>query len=154
MLELLSRVWDKTPYWKLRLKGSSRQIFFLSPFSKVAELIETMNSVTAKYDYLVDEIGCYVQPMVQGRGCHIEFNLPCDESHTAEMATVKELFTDASETLMKNGAYFSRPYGLWADMVYDGNAELVEAFRKLKGIYDPANILNPGKLCFGEKEYG
>ncbi|MFC1900672.1 FAD-binding oxidoreductase [Chloroflexota bacterium] len=154
ILELLSGVWEKTPYWKLRRKGSSREIFFLSPFSKVPELIECTRDTAARHGYPVDEISCYVQPMVQGRGCHIEFTLPCDESNAAEMAMVEELFTDASEILMKNGAYFSRPYGQWADMVYSGNTELVMAFKKLKGIFDPNNILNPGKLCFKETMSG
>lgn len=154
VLELLSGVWEKTPYWKLRRKGSSHQIFFISPFSKVTELIACMKDTAVKHDFPPDEMGCYVQPVVQGRGCHIEFNLPCDESDTAEMAGVKELFADASEALMKNGAYFSRPYGSWADMVYNGHTELVTALRKLKGIFDPNNILNPGKLCFKETVRG
>lgn len=154
VLALLSGVWGKTPYWKLRLKGSSRQIFFLSPFSKVSELIGCIKDTAIKHDFPPDEIGCYIQPVVQGRGCHIEFNLPCDESDDGEMAAVKDLFTDAPEILMKNGAYFSRPYSLWADMVYKNNTELVTVLKKLKGIFDPNNILNPGKLCFGEKVHG
>ncbi len=154
VLELLSGVWDKTPYWKLQRKGSSRRIFFLSPFSKVTELIACMKDMAIKHGFPPEEIGCYVQPVVQGRGCHIEFNLPCDESDTAEMAGVKELCTTAPEVLMKNGAYFSRPYGSWADIVYEGNNELVTALRKLKGIFDPNNILNPDKLCFKETVRG
>jgi FAD/FMN-containing dehydrogenase len=113
-----------------------------------------MKGVAAKFDYPGDDIGCYVQPMVQGRGCHCEFNIPCDESNTGEMAEVRKLFMDASETLMKNGAFFSRPYGPWADMVYSRYAEGVTALRKLKDIFDPDNILNPGKLCFQETTYG
>jgi FAD/FMN-containing dehydrogenase len=65
-----------------------------------------------------------------------------------EMAVVQKLFMDASETLMKNGAFFSRPYGSWADMVYSRYPDGVTALKKLKDIFDPNHILNPGKLCF------
>ena len=153
-LELLSSPWNREPYWKLRHKGSCRDILFLTTLSKIPGFIELMKGVAAKFDYPGDDIGCYVQPMVQGRGCHCEFNIPCDESNAGEMAEVRKLFMDASETLMKNGAFFSRPYGPWADMVYSRYAEGVTALRKLKDIFDPDNILNPGKLCFQETTYG
>jgi len=148
VLELLSSPWNKEPYWKLRSKGSCHDIFFLTPLSKVSKFVGLMKGVVAKYRYSSDEVGCYIQPMVQGRGCHCEFNLPCDESNPGEVAEVQKLFMEASETLLKNGAFFSRPYGPWANMVYGRYAEGVAALRKLKGIFDPNNILNPGKLCF------
>jgi FAD/FMN-containing dehydrogenase len=148
ILELLSSSWNKEPYWKLRYKGSCHDIFFLALLSQAPGFIELMKGVAANYHYPSDDIGCYLQPMVQGRGCHCEFNLPGDESNVEEMTEVRRLFDDASETLMKNGAFFSRPYGSWADMVYSRDAEGVTALRKLKGIFDPTNILNPGKLCF------
>ncbi|HJW29770.1 MAG TPA: FAD-linked oxidase C-terminal domain-containing protein, partial [Saprospiraceae bacterium] len=94
------------------------------------------------------EIGGYIQPMVQGRGCHCEFNLPCDQSDSKELAEVQRFFMDASKTFMANGAFFSRPYGPWADPAYGRFTEGVIALRKLKSIFDPNNILNPGKLCF------
>jgi FAD/FMN-containing dehydrogenase len=147
-LELLSSPWEKEPYWKLRHKGACHDVFFLATLSKAPGLIELAKSVAAGYHYPADDIGCYVQPMVQGRGCHCEFNLPCDESDSAEVAEVKKLFVGLSETLLKNGAFFSRPYGPWAGMVYGRFTEGVAALRKLKGIFDPNNILNPGKLCF------
>jgi len=148
VLELLSNPWHKEPYWKVRARGSCREIFFLAPLSQAPGYIETMSRVVARYRYPKNDIGGYIQPVVQGRGCHCEFNLPCDESSATEMAEVKRLFVDASETLMKNGAFFSRPYGLWSDMVYSKYGEGVTALKKLKGIFDPNNILNPGKLCF------
>lgn len=153
-LELLSNPWNKEPYWKLRYKGSCHDIFFLTTLSKIPGFIKLMKDVAAGSDYPSGDIGCYVQPMVQGRGCHCEFNIPCDESNAKEMTEVRKLFIDASETLIKNGAFFSRPYGLWADMVYSRYSEGVTALRKLKDIFDPDNILNPGKLCFQETIHG
>jgi FAD/FMN-containing dehydrogenase len=65
-----------------------------------------------------------------------------------EVCAADGLFLDASRTLMDSGAYFSRPYGAWADMVYGRYDEGAAALKKLKSIFDPMNILNPGKLCF------
>lgn len=148
IFELLSNPWLKEPYWKLRPKGACHDIYFLSPLSKMHEFINIMNNVLAKNNHSEDDIGCYIQPMVQGRGCHCEFNLFCDESDANERDKTRQLFMDGSETLMKNGAFFSRPYGPWADMVYDKNGQEVIALKKLKDIFDPNNVLNPGKLCF------
>jgi len=148
VFELLSNPWSKEPYWKLRYKGACHDIFFLAPLSKASKFVDLMKGVASKHRYPSDDLGCYIQPMVQGRGCHCEFNLSCDSSHTEEVADVQKLFMDASETLMNNGAFFSRPYGPWADMVYSRYAEGTLALKKLKYIFDPNCILNPGKLCF------
>jgi hypothetical protein len=147
-LELLSNPWYGEPYWKLRYKGSCHDIFFLTTLSKVPQFIGLMKEVVSKHHYPSDDVGCYIQPMVQGRGCHCEFNLSCDESDVKEAAEVQKLFMEASRTLMNNGAFFSRPYGPWSDMVYGQDAEGVAALNSLKRIFDPNNILNPGKLCF------
>jgi FAD/FMN-containing dehydrogenase len=147
-LELLSNPWHREPYWKLRGKTSCHDIFFLSPLSKVSKFIGLMKEIVSKHNYPMDEVGCYVQPLVQGRGCHCEFNLPCEKSNIGEVAEVQKLFMDASETLMNSGAFFSRPYGPWSDMVYRRDAAGVAALKSLKRLFDPNRILNPGKLCF------
>ena len=147
VLELLSGPWEKEPYWKLRHGGSCHDIFFLTTLSKVSSYIRILKKTAVKCRYQ-GEIGGYIQPMVQGRGCHCEFNLPCDQSDSKELAEVQRFFMDASKTLMSNGAFFSRPYGPWADPAYGRFTEGVNALRKLKNIFDPNNILNPGKLCF------
>ena len=41
------------------------------------------------------------------------------------------------------------PYGSWAQPVYNRDAAARDALRKVKAIFDPAGVLNPGKLCFG-----
>ena len=48
----------------------------------------------------------------------------------------------------RQGAYFSRPYGIWANMVYKADARTTVVTQKVKDIFDPNNVMNPGKLCF------
>jgi FAD/FMN-containing dehydrogenase len=145
--KLLSDVWEKEPYWKLRYRRFYHEIFFLTTLSQTSKFINLVEKIAARYSYPLQDIGCYVQPMVQGRGCYLEFGFPSDDT-AAEKSTEFEMFMDASETLMKNGAHFNRPYGPWAEMAYSRYAEGVKVLKKLKGVFDPNNILNPGKLCF------
>ncbi len=148
LLDLLKGPWTKQPYWKLRVKGSCCDIFFLSALSRAAGLIEIMSELVNKYPDLRNNTGGYIQPQVQGRGCHCEFNLFYDETNPAEKDEVERLFMEASKTLMSKGAFFSRPYGPWANLVYADNAAEVQALKKLKNAFDPYNVLNPGKLCY------
>jgi FAD/FMN-containing dehydrogenase len=147
-LDMLGRPDYGEPYWKLRPRGSVREIFYLSPFSKVAHLATVMERTRQKAGFAAEDLGAYIQPCVQGRGCHSEFDLFFDETDSQETELVRELFFEASRELMAQGAFFSRPYGPWAPMVYEQYGEGVAALRKLKDIFDPKHILNPGKLCF------
>ena len=49
---------------------------------------------------------------------------------------------------MNQGAYFDRPYGPWADMVYQRAGHYTTKLKEIKKALDPQGILNPGKLCF------
>ena len=49
---------------------------------------------------------------------------------------------------MNEGALFTRPYGDLAPMVYERAASYVMALKRVKKIFDPNNIMNPGNLCF------
>jgi FAD/FMN-containing dehydrogenase len=148
--ELLSmlRKPSEEPYWKLRGKGLCYEIFFIAIRDKLSELIRVMNEVAEQQDYPIPEMGVYIQPVVQSTGYHCEFNLFFDPSNPKEVARVRKLSTAAPEALAVRGAFFSRPYGPWADMVYRMDAQTTIGLRKIKGIFDPNNVLNPGKLCF------
>lgn len=136
------------PYWKLRYKGGFQDIFFLTTLDRVPVFVEVMYDIATQYGYASSDISIYVQPMVQGTSCHCEFNLFYDPTHAKETAKIRELYIKASEALMNAGAFFSRPYGTVVDMVYRRDAETTAALRKVKPIFDPNNIMNPGKLCF------
>jgi len=139
---------SREPYWKLAYKGGCQDIFFVTTLDKTPKFVETMYSLAEALNYSCSDIGVYIQPVHQGVSCHCEFSLPFDPSNKVEVTRVKELYTKASEELLKQGAFFSRPYGMWANMVYNRDVQTTIVLKKIKEIFDPNNVMNPGKLCF------
>jgi hypothetical protein len=147
LLELLCRPCGE-PYWKLRYKGDVQELFFLTTLDRTPGFVETMNTVSRQRRYPASEIGVYIQPVHQGVACHCEFILPFSRRSESEVKVTGELLQDGSSRLFGQGAYFSRPYGMWAEMVFKADAATMRAIRKIKKIFDPNNVMNPGKLCF------
>ena len=133
--------------WKQTYKGACQDIFFMTTLDKVPEFVSTVFAAANALRYPVSDIGIYLQPQHQGTACHCEFNLPYDSGNRIETDRVRELLETSSEALVRQGAYFSRPYGIWADLVYNRDARNREVIRTIKGIFDPGNVMNPGKLC-------
>jgi FAD/FMN-containing dehydrogenase len=135
-------------HWKLREKGGATEIFFLTTLDRVPGFIDAVNVVARTHRYPTDAIGVCVQPQHTGTAQHVEFTLPFDPRNRADVATARGIHDQASRALAREGAYFSRPYGAWADLVYSRDASARAVLRTAKRIVDPNNILNPGKLCF------
>jgi len=139
---------SREPYWKLDYKGGFQDIFFLTTLNRTPEFVNTMSSVAEENGYPSADTGVYIQPLHQGANCHCEFILPFDQSNPKEATGMRQLFIKASDAFLKQGAFYSRPYGIWADMAYKQDAQSTAVLKKIKGIFDPNNIMNPGKLCF------
>jgi FAD/FMN-containing dehydrogenase len=136
------------PYWKLRPRGGCEDIFFVTIYDKIPGLMAAMNDMADAAGYSAADMGVYLQPIVQGSNCHVEFNLFYDPSSPKEVERVKKLSGDAVKELGCRGAFFSRPYGENARMIVNKDAATVDALKKVKSIFDPNNIMNPGRLCF------
>jgi hypothetical protein len=132
--------------WKLDATGACADVFFVTTLQEAPSFVEIAGIVADAHDYPVDEIGVYIQPQHQGVTHHVELSLPY---HPADAESVRELADELAFNLMNTGAYFSRPYGSWARPVYNRDAASRDALRKVKAIFDPNGVLNPGKLCFG-----
>jgi FAD/FMN-containing dehydrogenase len=139
---------SKEPYWKLGYKGGCQDIFFLTTLNRTPEFVRTMYSVAEAQGYPTSDIGIYIQPVHQGASCHCEFSLPFNTGNQIEVTKMQGLFAEASEQLLKAGAFFSRPYGIWADMAYNKDAQSTMVLKKVKEIFDPNHVMNAGKLCF------
>jgi len=136
------------PYWKLRYKGASQDVFFLTINDKVEGSVKAMNDMADKAGYPASDVGVYIQPIVQGTGVHVEFNLFYDPANKSEAERVKALTSDATKGLMALGAFFSRPYGDLAKVITNRDGASVAVLNKLKKTFDPNNVMNPGKVCF------
>ena len=133
------------PYWKLRYKGACEDIFFLSIHNKLEEQIACMKQEAEKAMYPASTLGVYIQPVVQGTSYHCEFNLFFDAADTSERMRLKALTTTATKRLMDRGAFFSRPYGEDAGIIVNRDGATANVLKKIKAIFDPNGIMNPGK---------
>ena len=139
---------SEEPYWKIRRKGACQDIFFLTTLDRVPSFITVMQEQASQHGYTASDIGTYIQPMVQGTSCHCEFDIFYSPGNETEAAKALEFYSSAGEALIGAGAFFSRPYGIIVDEIYRRDEETTAALRKVKKIFDPNNVLNPGKLCF------
>ncbi|RJP15964.1 MAG: FAD-binding oxidoreductase [Candidatus Abyssobacteria bacterium SURF_5] len=136
------------PYWKLEWGGGCQDLPFICSFEQAPALVQVMRDAAAADNFPLDDLGIYIQPVCQGHGHHVEFSLFHEAGNQRKREKTKALYLSAARALMESGAFFSRPYDLLADMVFNRDAASRDALRKLKNIFDPHNILNPGKLCF------
>jgi FAD/FMN-containing dehydrogenase len=136
------------PYWKLRCQGAFEDVLFLTINDKIESLIAVMNDQAEKAGYPVADMGVYVQPVVQGTGVHVEFTLFYDPASAGEAKKVRGLAAAAVKNLMAHGAFFSRPYGENTGIIVNRDAASAAMLTKLKKIFDPNHVMNPGKAGF------
>ncbi len=133
--------------WRTRAKGAYQDIFFLTNFERIPEFISKVESKFPK------DLGIYIQAINQGTSYYCEFNLFYDSNNENVVTTIKDKFLEISTILMDSGAFFNRPYGVWAKEVYKRHSDTTQiALKKVKKIFDPNNVLNPGVLCFDDDE--
>jgi FAD/FMN-containing dehydrogenase len=139
---------SREAYWKLVYKGGCQDIFFITTLDKTPNFVKSMSSVSATNGYQVTDVGVYIQPRHQGVNCHCEFNLPYNPEAPEEVSHIRGLYTRASDTMLNQGAFFSRPYGIWANMAFNRDPKSAALLKNIKNVFDPKGIMNPGKLCF------
>ena len=129
-------------------RGSCHGLMFYSTGAALSKIEEAIAKVAAKYNYSWGDVGAYVQPVERARSFYCVYDLHCESASAADVERVKALFHEASEAAIDAGAFFDRPYGVWADMMYRRSGNYAEYLKKVKAQLDPNNIMNPGKLCF------
>jgi len=150
MVDLVSRP-SEEPYWKLRKRGACQDVFFLTTLDRTPEFIRAMDGLSRELGFARENMGAYIQPIRHGTGCHLEFNLMHDPTSPEDTDKVPVLFDRAGRACLDLGGFFSRPYGPWSKLAYAQCPDTVSALRKIKNIFDPRGVMNPGKLCFNKE---
>ncbi len=150
LLPMLRNPWpERVTYWKQRYKGGCQSLFFIAKPARASEFISRVEETAARHSYPVADIGGYLQPIEHNRACHLEFTFFYDPASRSEVERVRSLYAEAAEVLLSAGALFTRPYGKeLSRLVYQRAADYTMALRRVKKIFDPNNIMNPGNLCF------
>ena len=125
-------------YWKLK-RGAERELLTLVPPSAASAVLSEMRSA-------FPDAGFIISPQVQGRAFRIECDLYLEDD-AAQTAAVDDALFSLAGRVQPLGAYFDRPYGRLPELLYRDPVS-VKAMRKLKSVFDPDGVLNPGKLCF------
>ncbi len=149
LLPMLRKPWPKeVTYWKKRYKGACQSLFFITKPASAPKFINKVEEIAVRHNYSVSDIGGYLQPIEHNRACHLEFDFFYDPASYPEVEKVRSLYNEAASVLLNEGALFTRPYGELAKLVYERAAGYTMALRRVKKIFDPNNIMNPGNLCF------
>jgi FAD/FMN-containing dehydrogenase len=139
---------SQAPYWKTRFEGAFQDIFFLTTLDKSPLFNSMMDELSRRTAFPPENIGMYIQPVVHGTSCHCEFNLYYNPADAARSAGVASLIDTSVPEIAARGGFFSRPYPAWKDAAYRHHESTAAMQKKIKQIFDPAGVLNPGKLCF------
>jgi len=146
MLAEMLRPWGMLK--KFNYRGWVHDVSFKAPVESVPDLERLLYGLAQRYGYPEPDVGGAMIPLERGRGMHCEFDFHCNHDDEKETDRVHELWLAVSAELMNHGAYFDRPYGAWAEMVYNRAGGYTEKLKQIKKELDPNNIMNPGKLCF------
>jgi hypothetical protein len=147
LLGLLRGGWPEDKlYWKFVYRGCCEDLFFLTTMEKIPMFYKVLIELLTTSG--MTDVGFYIQPIEYGRACHFECNLYYNRSDLKQIDRVRYLHIKAIKLLLDSGALFTRPYGVLANLVYERAGNYTETLKKLKALYDPVNILAPGKLCF------
>jgi len=149
LLKILRNPWPAdVPYWKNSVKGACQTLSFHTRPLKAKHFVSLVEEIASRHAYSVRDIGIYIQPIEHNRACRPEFSFFYDPQNAEEKAAVRRLYKEAAIALINEGAVFTRPYGELAPIVYERATGYVTQLRRLKKVFDPNNIMNPGNLCF------
>ena len=149
LLSVLRKPWpaEKT-YWKNAWKGGSQSLFFIARPVSSPLYVDIVKREAAQHGYPMSDLGIYIQPIEHNRACHMEFTFFYNPTDSSEKARTASLYRNTALALMNQGAFFTRPYGELASMMYERAAGYTMTLKRLKKVFDPKNIMNPGNLCF------
>lgn len=129
-------------YWKERDGRTVTNLFILNTMDKIGFYTALAEEAVKHCGLDAGNLAVYAQPSQMGRNCHIEF------IYSADPGKAQQLEETLSVTLLDNGAFFSRPYGVITEEVYNRYADQKKYMPVMKEFFDENRIMAPGRLCY------
>lgn len=133
------------PKWS-QFKGARNTIPFIASVEDIPVYNKAAFNLAERHGYPKEDIGCTAVPSDGNGRLHYAFSFARDLSDPRDTGRACSLYMSACRELAKLGAYFSRPYGIMVELMYNRAPTYHETIKKIKHIIDPNNIMNPGKL--------
>lgn len=132
--------------WRHGLSGHCLSVIFLSTLDRAPNYLATFAEAAEEAGVDHSFLGVYIQPVVQNHACHFELLVPFDPDDAEAVGAMKALERELCTRLIRDGAFFSRPYGAARDMAFLDNPGNNKLIKLAKDLFDPSGLLNPGKF--------
>ena len=139
---------EDQPYWKFLAKGGCHDIAFHTTFENLPKIVKEAKEFLLKTGLDQTALGVYIQPLEYGRAYYTQFHFfydPRDQMQKQKMIQLDQAF---NQKLLFSRVLFNTPYGAQSSLIYDHATIYANTLKKVKKIFDPGEIMNPGRLCF------
>jgi hypothetical protein len=130
-----------------RYKGAFNPIFCYTTRENLSSFHDLIIGLTNTHKYPPEDTGFFILPLNHGATFYFEPGFYRNPQDEGESKRVERLFLETSSQLISQGAFFDRPYPLWANEVYARASHYHGKIKEIKEMVDPHNIMNPGKLA-------
>ena len=146
LLLALSR--PSEPHWKTRAAGGFRDLFFLTTLDKTPAFAASIGDLAGKRDYPSRPHRGLYSAHSPGHELPLRVQFLLRRRHRRRGTGSGRHGPGRRGGCGPEGGFFSRPYLAWRQTAYRRAPAAVAMQKKIKKIFDPKGILNPGKLCF------
>lgn len=128
-----------------RYKGAYNFIPAYVPTKRIPTAEKMVREMACEYGYPEEDISIFMLPVHVG-AYYFEAGFHRNPADPHETEKVEKLFYESAKRLLDIGAFIDRPYGRLAELVYSRCGGYYGLLKKIKAMYDPNNIMNPGRL--------
>lgn len=141
-------------HWRNCARGAHGSVYFQTTLDRAEKLLARFDELAHEAGIEAERVARYVQPQLGGRCCHVELVVSADAGDRSDLEAVRDFCERSAEPLIAAGAFFSRPHGAWAEPAMKAASSSRWIFEEIKQIFDPDQILAPGRLALGGAAHG
>uniref|UniRef100_A0A7C2ZNV6 D-lactate dehydrogenase (cytochrome) n=1 Tax=Ignisphaera aggregans TaxID=334771 RepID=A0A7C2ZNV6_9CREN len=133
-----------------KYRGARTVLPFICSLKDIPSMYQALQKLAEKHGFPANNVGVTIAPTdrIGVVACNVAFNRALEGE---EVQKAKKLYLDVALELLKLGAFYSRPYGVLAKLMYERAQVYYEVLMKIKRTLDPNNIMNPRRLSITEE---